>query len=119
MATFNGCVKFHHISSRNIVSEAPGLLCFFPPSYQFLEDAYRNHRDYMENMTLQLQEKKKAIEEVSNSINNGYASILLWCVNFLFVGHHNVCPMCLMVNLTMPYLVFMNFNFLPQTLEGR
>nr|XP_023647243.1 transcription intermediary factor 1-alpha-like isoform X2 [Paramormyrops kingsleyae] len=44
-------------------------------NYQFLEDAYRNHRDYMENMTLQLQEKKKAIEEVSNSINNGLLKV--------------------------------------------
>ncbi|XP_070687094.1 transcription intermediary factor 1-alpha-like [Pempheris klunzingeri] len=40
-------------------------------NYQFLEDAYKNHKQHMENMTRQLQEKKKVIEEVSNSINNG------------------------------------------------
>ncbi|XP_067446453.1 transcription intermediary factor 1-alpha-like isoform X1 [Thunnus thynnus] len=40
-------------------------------NYQFLEDAYKNHKQHMENMTQQLQEKKKVIEEVSNSINHG------------------------------------------------
>ncbi|KAJ8401392.1 hypothetical protein AAFF_G00386230 [Aldrovandia affinis] len=44
-------------------------------NYQFLEDAYKNHREHMVNMTLQLQEKKKAIEEVSNSINNGLLQV--------------------------------------------
>ena len=43
------------------------LMC----SYQFLEDAYRNHKQYLETMTLQLQEKRKAIEEVSGCINAG------------------------------------------------
>lgn len=40
-------------------------------SYQFLEDAYKNHKHYMEDMNRQLLEKKKIIEDVSNSINNG------------------------------------------------
>ncbi|KAL4005497.1 hypothetical protein ACER0C_005210 [Sarotherodon galilaeus] len=40
-------------------------------SYQFLEDAYKNHKEHMERMTHQLQEKKKLIEEVSDSINSG------------------------------------------------
>uniref|UniRef100_UPI0037E93283 transcription intermediary factor 1-alpha isoform X2 n=1 Tax=Semicossyphus pulcher TaxID=241346 RepID=UPI0037E93283 len=40
-------------------------------NYQFLEDAYRNHRQYLENMTQQLQEKRKAIEEVSSCIGTG------------------------------------------------
>ncbi|KAM9854818.1 transcription intermediary factor 1-alpha-like [Aulostomus maculatus] len=44
-------------------------------NYQFLEDAYKNHQQYMESMTHQLQEKKKVIEEVSNSINNGLLHI--------------------------------------------
>ncbi|KAG7454783.1 hypothetical protein MATL_G00263510 [Megalops atlanticus] len=44
-------------------------------NYQFLEDAYKNHRDHMVSMTLQLQEKKKAIEEVSKSINNGLLQV--------------------------------------------
>ncbi|KAK5867049.1 hypothetical protein PBY51_011568 [Eleginops maclovinus] len=39
-------------------------------NYQFLEDAYKNHKQHMQSMTHQLQEKKKTIEEVSNSINN-------------------------------------------------
>uniref|UniRef100_A0A4W5KTF0 Tripartite motif containing 24 n=1 Tax=Hucho hucho TaxID=62062 RepID=A0A4W5KTF0_9TELE len=43
--------------------------------YQFLEDAYRNHRQHLENMTHQLQEKRKAIEEVSNCINNGLQQV--------------------------------------------
>ncbi|TKS73711.1 Transcription intermediary factor 1-alpha [Collichthys lucidus] len=41
-------------------------------NYQFLEDAYKNHKQHMENVTHQLEEKKKVIEEVSDSINNGY-----------------------------------------------
>lgn len=40
-------------------------------SYQFLEDAYRNHKQYLENMTQQLQEKRKVIEEVSGYISKG------------------------------------------------
>ncbi|XP_073327634.1 transcription intermediary factor 1-alpha-like isoform X1 [Pagrus major] len=40
-------------------------------NYQFLEDAYKNHKQHMESMTHQLQEKRKMIEDVSNSINNG------------------------------------------------
>uniref|UniRef100_A0A3P8SBZ8 RING-type E3 ubiquitin transferase n=1 Tax=Amphiprion percula TaxID=161767 RepID=A0A3P8SBZ8_AMPPE len=40
-------------------------------NYQFLEDAYKNHKQHMETMTHQLQEKRKLIEEVSDSINNG------------------------------------------------
>lgn len=40
-------------------------------NYQFLEDAYRNHKQYLENMTQQLQEKRKAIEEVSGFITSG------------------------------------------------
>lgn len=44
-------------------------------NYQFLEDAYRNHRQYLENMTQQLQEKRKAIEDVSSCINNGLQQV--------------------------------------------
>ncbi|XP_030005686.1 transcription intermediary factor 1-alpha isoform X2 [Sphaeramia orbicularis] len=44
-------------------------------NYQFLEDAYRNHRLYLENMTQQLQEKRKAIEEVSNFITSGLQQV--------------------------------------------
>ncbi|KAM7414981.1 hypothetical protein PAMA_019681 [Pampus argenteus] len=44
-------------------------------NYQFLKDAYKNHKQHMESMTQQLQEKKKLIEEVSNSINNGLLQI--------------------------------------------
>ncbi|XP_029952850.1 transcription intermediary factor 1-alpha-like [Salarias fasciatus] len=44
-------------------------------NYQFLEDAYKNHKQHMESMTHQLQEKKKLIEEVSNSINNGLLQV--------------------------------------------
>ncbi|XP_075998612.1 transcription intermediary factor 1-alpha-like isoform X2 [Genypterus blacodes] len=40
-------------------------------NYQFLEDACKNHKQHMESMTHQLQEKKKVIEDVSHSINNG------------------------------------------------
>ncbi|XP_070785497.1 transcription intermediary factor 1-alpha [Enoplosus armatus] len=40
-------------------------------NYQFLEDAYKNHRQYLENMTQQLQEKRKAIEDVSSCISTG------------------------------------------------
>lgn len=46
---------------------------FFVSSYQFLEDAYRNHKQYLENMTQQLQEKRKAIEDVSSCISTGYS----------------------------------------------
>ncbi|XP_061523560.1 transcription intermediary factor 1-alpha isoform X2 [Phycodurus eques] len=44
-------------------------------NYQFLEDAYKNHRQYLENMTQQLQEKRKAIEDVSNCIRNGLQQV--------------------------------------------
>ncbi|XP_054609297.1 transcription intermediary factor 1-alpha isoform X2 [Dunckerocampus dactyliophorus] len=44
-------------------------------NYQFLEDAYRNHRQYLENMTQQLQEKRKAIEEFSSCISNGLQQV--------------------------------------------
>ncbi|CAB1331530.1 unnamed protein product, partial [Coregonus sp. 'balchen'] len=44
-------------------------------NYQFLEDAYKNHKHYMEDMNRQLQEKKKVIEDVSNSINNGLLQV--------------------------------------------
>ncbi|CAL8260897.1 unnamed protein product [Merluccius merluccius] len=40
-------------------------------SYQFLDDAFINHRHHMESMTHQLKEKKKVIDEVSHSINSG------------------------------------------------
>lgn len=45
--------------------------CFSVSSYQFLEDAYKNHRHYLENMTHQLQEKRKGIEEMSSYISKG------------------------------------------------
>ncbi|TDH09365.1 hypothetical protein EPR50_G00086250 [Perca flavescens] len=44
-------------------------------NYQFLEDAYKNHKQHMESMTHQLQEKKKLIEDISNSINNGLLQV--------------------------------------------
>ncbi|XP_077449459.1 transcription intermediary factor 1-alpha isoform X2 [Stigmatopora argus] len=44
-------------------------------NYQFLEDAYRHHRQYLENMTHKLQEKRKAIEEISCSISNGLQQV--------------------------------------------
>uniref|UniRef100_A0A671PIA4 RING-type E3 ubiquitin transferase n=1 Tax=Sinocyclocheilus anshuiensis TaxID=1608454 RepID=A0A671PIA4_9TELE len=44
-------------------------------NYQFLEDAYKNHKEHLENMTCQLQEKKKAIEDISNTINNGLQEV--------------------------------------------
>ncbi|XP_053200100.1 transcription intermediary factor 1-alpha isoform X1 [Scomber japonicus] len=44
-------------------------------NYQFLEDAYRNHRQNLENMTQQLQEKRKAIEDVSSCINTGLQQV--------------------------------------------
>lgn len=46
-------------------------MCFSISSYQFLEDAYRNHRQYLENMTHQLQGKRKGIEEMSSYISKG------------------------------------------------
>ncbi|GAA6105806.1 transcription intermediary factor 1-alpha isoform X5 [Tachysurus ichikawai] len=44
-------------------------------NYQFLEDAYRNHREHLEKMTCQLQEKRKAIGDVSDTINNGLQQV--------------------------------------------
>ncbi|CAL1568942.1 unnamed protein product [Knipowitschia caucasica] len=44
-------------------------------NYQFLEDAYRNHKQYLEHMTQQLQEKRKTIEEVSHYITNGLQQV--------------------------------------------
>ncbi|XP_039647086.1 transcription intermediary factor 1-alpha isoform X2 [Perca fluviatilis] len=44
-------------------------------NYQFLEDAYRNHKQYLENMTQQLQEKRKAIEDMSSCISTGLQQV--------------------------------------------
>ncbi|KAJ7997918.1 hypothetical protein DPEC_G00217160 [Dallia pectoralis] len=44
-------------------------------NYQFLEDAYLNHKQHMEDMTRQLLEKKKIIEDVTISINNGLLQV--------------------------------------------
>ncbi|XP_038130457.1 transcription intermediary factor 1-alpha isoform X2 [Cyprinodon tularosa] len=44
-------------------------------NYQFLEDAYRNHKQYLETMTLQLQEKRKSIEDVSTCIKSGLQQV--------------------------------------------
>ncbi|CAF96112.1 unnamed protein product, partial [Tetraodon nigroviridis] len=44
-------------------------------NYQFLEDAYKNHRHYLENMTHQLQEKRKGIEEMSSYIGKGLQQV--------------------------------------------
>lgn len=52
-------------------AEYSDLMFLVSYSYQFLEDAYKCHKEHMESMTHQLQEKKKLIEDVSNSINNG------------------------------------------------
>ncbi|XP_066580399.1 transcription intermediary factor 1-alpha [Amia ocellicauda] len=38
--------------------------------YQFIEDACKNHRECLESMTLQLQDKKKVVESVSDIIKN-------------------------------------------------
>lgn len=48
------------------------LIFHFVISYQFLEDAYKNHKLYLETMTQQLQDKRKAIEEVSGCVNTGW-----------------------------------------------
>uniref|UniRef100_A0A8C2XR18 RING-type E3 ubiquitin transferase n=1 Tax=Cyclopterus lumpus TaxID=8103 RepID=A0A8C2XR18_CYCLU len=44
-------------------------------NYQFLDDAYRNHKHHLENMTHQLQEKRKAIEDVSTCISTGLQQV--------------------------------------------
>lgn len=44
---------------------------FLLSSYQFLDDAYRNHKQYLQHMTQQLQGKRKIIEDVSNYISTG------------------------------------------------
>ncbi|XP_041833831.1 transcription intermediary factor 1-alpha isoform X2 [Melanotaenia boesemani] len=44
-------------------------------NYQFLEDAYRNHKQYLETMTLQLQDKRKAIGDVSSCITTGLQQV--------------------------------------------
>lgn len=64
---------FHVVLFDNRCLFVPDYSCLniFVFSYQFLEDAYRNHRQCLETMTQQLQEKRKAIEEVSSCINGG------------------------------------------------
>ncbi|XP_053717764.1 transcription intermediary factor 1-alpha isoform X2 [Synchiropus splendidus] len=44
-------------------------------NYQFLEDAYKNHRQYLEKMTQQLQEKRKTVQDLSSCINNGLQQV--------------------------------------------
>lgn len=40
--------------------------------YHFLEDAYKYHKQHVDSMTHQLQDKRKLIDEVSTTINNRY-----------------------------------------------
>lgn len=40
--------------------------------YHFLDDAYKYHKQHVDSMTHQLQDKRKLIEEVSTAINNRY-----------------------------------------------
>lgn len=47
-------------------------IIYFWISYQFLEDAFRNHKQHMESLTLQLQEKKKLVDDVSNYVEKRY-----------------------------------------------
>lgn len=63
LLTCSGCIQ-HLTSSIDYV--------MFPLSYQFLEDAFKNHKQHMESMSHHLQEKKKLIEDLSNSIDNRY-----------------------------------------------
>uniref|UniRef100_A0A8B9RMN0 RING-type E3 ubiquitin transferase n=1 Tax=Astyanax mexicanus TaxID=7994 RepID=A0A8B9RMN0_ASTMX len=44
-------------------------------NYQFLEDAYRNHKDHLEKMTGQLQEKRKAIGDVLQQVDENRKSV--------------------------------------------
>lgn len=44
-------------------------------NYQFLDDAYRNHKQYLQHMTQQLQGKRKIIEDVSNYISTGLQQV--------------------------------------------
>lgn len=44
-------------------------------NYQFLDDAYRNHKQYLQHMTQQLQGKRKTIEDVSNYISTGLQQV--------------------------------------------
>ncbi|TSK13189.1 Transcription intermediary factor 1-alpha [Bagarius yarrelli] len=44
-------------------------------NYQFLEDAYRNHREHLEKMTGQLQEKRKAIGEVLQQVDENRKTV--------------------------------------------
>lgn len=44
----------------------------FSISYHFLEDAYEYHKERVQTMAQQLQDKKKLIEEVSNTIDNRF-----------------------------------------------
>ncbi|XP_072242360.1 transcription intermediary factor 1-alpha-like [Leuresthes tenuis] len=67
-------------------------------NYQFLEDAYNNHKHHMETMTHQLQEKKKVIEEVSNSIDT---ALLLVDKNHTSVHNEikkSICSLILEIN---------------------
>ncbi|KAM4573164.1 transcription intermediary factor 1-alpha-like isoform 2-T2 [Odontesthes bonariensis] len=67
-------------------------------NYQFLEDAYKNHKHHMETMTHQLQEKKKLIEEVSNSIDT---ALLLVDKNRTSVHNEikkSICSLILEIN---------------------
>ncbi|KAK6309174.1 hypothetical protein J4Q44_G00206370 [Coregonus suidteri] len=67
--------KDHTIRQKGDVSQTVSYIKHKDHNYQFLEDAYKNHKHYMEDMNRQLQEKKKVIEDVSNSINNGLLQV--------------------------------------------
>lgn len=60
---------------------------FFSLRYHFLEDAYKYHKQHVDNLTHQLQGKRKLIEEVSTAINNGYILLLHIHVHIFFPLH--------------------------------
>ncbi|XP_039990068.1 transcription intermediary factor 1-alpha-like isoform X2 [Xiphias gladius] len=67
-------------------------------NYQFLDDAYKNHKQHMERMTRQLQEKKKLIEEVSNSINNELFQADQNCTSVHNEIKKSICSLILEIN---------------------
>ncbi|KAM6936991.1 transcription intermediary factor 1-alpha-like [Xenentodon cancila] len=67
-------------------------------NYQFLKDAFKSHKQHMESMIHQLQERRRQIEDMSNSINNGLLLVERNCSSVHNEIEKSICNAILEIN---------------------
>ncbi|XP_008310488.1 transcription intermediary factor 1-alpha-like [Cynoglossus semilaevis] len=67
-------------------------------SYQFLEDAFKNHKQHMESLTLQLQEKKKLVDDVSNYVEKRILQVVQNRTSVQEEIKKSICSLILEIN---------------------